>query len=244
MCGLRFHNRRKMYQGTARDTHENVLENEIKPTKRMLFEQGAKNLATDSTWHYVDIICLYCFQTDDRIRRGCIQDLDSEHMNDCLEQSDTCKSCQGRFCNTKVNFQECYYCNGHQHPDCTAISSSIDAVTCKEYNSTCLVGIDRVGFTHRRCSNISKVTRDLNHFPIGFEICEASKCNNQVYPENRLRCYQCSGEDECNFVDLGCSSIPNQSIEPKPCSIWSHQDQCYTYFSKGEYFPAFCKTNI
>lgn len=167
------------------------------------------------------------------MRRGCIQDLDSDLMNHCLKQSATCKSCKGRFCNLKVQFQECYTCDGHQHPDCTAIPPSTQVIMCDNYNSTCLTGIDQFGYTHRKCSNINDSTKDLNDFPNGLKICAENKCNNQVYPKDRLHCYHCNGEKQCNFMSSHLINKSQNLLQPKPCSIWSHQDQCYTYLSKG-----------
>lgn len=167
------------------------------------------------------------------MRRGCIQDLDSDLMNHCLKQSATCKSCQGRFCNLKESFQECYTCNGYQYPDCSALPPSIKVVICDDYNSTCLTGIDRIGYTHRRCSNSNDYMKELTHFPNGLNICTENKCNNQIYPKDRLRCYHCSGEKHCNFIESHLTEKSLKHLQPKPCSLWSHQDQCYTYLNKG-----------
>lgn len=60
------------------------------------------------------------------------------------------------------------------------------------------------------------------------EKCYLDKCNGQIYPEDRLFCLHCDGNDCVNQTDL---------IEVKhPCANYIYRDECYNVFSYGKMF--------
>lgn len=158
---------------------------------------------------------------NDTYERGCIQDLSMPNKKLCLNQSDqTCKICVGKNCNEKRNYQSCYVCNSKHDENCIEITNATKSIVCDDYSSYCLTGVDEFGNTHRGCS--SRSSHDFIH---GLEICTESNCNDQVFPNERLLCYQCQGNVECNFL--------NSSLTQNPCTLFAHNEQCFTYFAEG-----------
>lgn len=100
----------------------------------------------------------------------------------------------------------------------------------ENYASSCFVGIDRNGITHRGCIEPVVVSTDLKkfeeeYFPKGFKICYEDFCNNKVIPKNRFSCYQCEGEADCK----------NFKAKSKICSVYSTNDECYSYRGPGNF---------
>lgn len=170
--------------------------------------------------------CYLESSNDDKyVRRGCIQDLLHLERIKCDEQTDNCKTCIGKNCNQKISFQNCIECNSRDDPQCAINATSSNSIICPDYMDNCIVGTNEDGITHRSCAG--KFPHDpsmfLNKFKIGHP-------NDFVFPENRLQCYQCSGDRECSFVG---NLYRNKTIlKPQPCAILSKHDQCYTYISK------------
>lgn len=162
----------------------------------------------------------------DHVTRGCVEDLPIQLKRMCLSQSDECKTCHSKDCNLKANFQSCYDCNSRYDPDCTRINNSSQTTICKDYYNNCMTGIDNKGNTHRGCSN---GTVDESIITRGFEICNETECNKNIYPEDRLQCYQCDGSiSDCDYL-----ASDDKAFDLKPCDILSEQDQCFTFLTAG-----------
>lgn len=162
------------------------------------------------------------FQEGDKVNRGCLQDLKLTNATHCIYNSDTCKSCTGTRCNERAKYQECYSCNGENEPQCAKNAELTNIETCRNYRSSCGIEIDEKGFTHRGCLNqASNFRKKLSNNTF---ICDEDNCNVEIFPKDRLKCYQCSGNEECNL----------DSIKPEPCTIYVKHDQCFTYLNKGE----------
>lgn len=157
------------------------------------------------------------------MKRGCIEDLASSNATQCLENTNTCKSCQETNCNLKTKFQECYICDSKNDSNCArAADNSTEIETCNSYYSNCTVGIDRNGYTHRQCSDVFPVNKSVDYVT-----CDGDKSNREVYPNDRLKCFQCDDEKGCDVMSLN-------SLKPEPCSILSDYTQCFTYFDYGK----------
>lgn len=181
----------------------------------------------------------------DHYKRGCISKLLPDEKINCLSQSNTCKSSFGTNSNSKISFLECYKCDSRDEPECSRKSTSNTRTEfCKGLNATCTTGIDDHGVTHRRC------TRAIDEKSLKYhKVCNTAKCNSEIFPENRLQCYQCNGDDDCNLMptepnptqtpDLNLPPVatPNapliweltKSLEKLACNVLSKYDQCYTY---------------
>lgn len=101
-----------------------------------------------------------------------------------------------------------------------------------------MTGLDVDGYTHRVCSTEHK---DINNVfvPGQFEVCSEINCNTEIFPRNRLTCFRCNGEDECDFMSSKKEiEIENDSsimpLEAVPCGLFSPNDQCYSYIGEGK----------
>lgn len=72
------------------------------------------------------------------------------------------------------------------------------------------------GATIRGCK--SSLPSQLINFSF---LCNSSACNNNIYPENRLTCYQCTDSD------TDCIKEPKAF----PCVTFAPDDSCYTTFN-------------
>lgn len=170
-------------------------------------------------------------QEDGHVKRGCLRDLDPETKSFCNQNTDICKTCFGSNCNRRGEFVRCYDCNSKDDMNCSGNSSLGNSVVCKSYYGVCVTAIDAHGYTHRRCGYAHWSEDDglIAHHKM--QTCMTMNCNSVVYPSDRLQCYHCNGEDECNFMASG-GALDN-SFGPMPCGRISEPEQCYTYLSEG-----------
>lgn len=202
----------------------------------MLYEHCKFNFIQRFFFHfnfrkfYSNVIFLYRSQKGNRVKRGCVQDLIQKDEIECENNTDTCKVCIDKNCNSRIKFQECYNCNSQFDPFCIKVSNKTEKTEiCKSYDSHCVTGIDKRGHTHRACGDIIKSLSYYKQFPLQYDTCQFDKCNNRVVPSNRLHCYQANG------VDMTWDFIPG-SIVAEPCSIVSKHDKCYTYLAPSNGF--------
>lgn len=178
----------------------------------------------------------YMSKHKNQIKRGCIQDLKSEYRNLCLSQTDECKSCFGKNCNKKQDFQRCYVCDGHQ-TNCSKIIDNTYLTTCKDYMDRCLTNVDTHGHLHRQCSISHTQCVEIAN---GLEVCARSGCNVNVVPPHRLQCYRCDPSQLCANLTLDGTT----TLQPEPCEVYLSNDQCFAYLSEG-YFkhiqPFYCR---
>lgn len=164
----------------------------------------------------------------DKAKTGCINDLTSDLKQNCQTQSDTCKTCTDKNCNKVPGFQKCFDCTSRIDENCTEVKNSTKTTICKEYFSTCVTGIDEKGYTHRRCTDKS-INENIKS-PNGFIECSQNECNGDVFPKDRLLCYQ-SDEDRDKLPESPSETLSELAVEA--CEVLSQYSQCYTYISEG-----------
>lgn len=165
----------------------------------------------------------------ERYRRGCMSHLAEPKQTECRRNTDTCKMCVTKNCNDRLEFHECVMCNSNDDPQCVSNAMSSNTGICEQYSSICIVGIDDYGVTHRRCSH--DYMSDVRHFTKGIDHCEKNNCNNKLFPIDRKQCFQCTGDEDCDY--------PSDAEMIKPCAVVSPFDRCYTYRNKSENFRMF-----
>lgn len=164
----------------------------------------------------------YLMKNSSYVKRGCINELDNITQQGCLSNSESCKTCHGRDCNRKLEFQQCYKCDPHSNNQCAQpqLNQSLTEV-CQNYSDSCAITIETDGHTHRGCT--STLTFDSKK---DYHICSGNKCNGIIFPPFRLMCHQCNGEKECNNIQ--------GTLSPKPCTLYTTNDLCYTYIKAGK----------
>lgn len=160
-----------------------------------------------------------------RVRRGCVSDItDSDEKRDCMDRTGECKTCFGRLCNRKAEFQSCYHCSSETFEQCSQANSSA-TVICRNYLGNCVINLRRDGHIRRGCSDQFKPDELA---PGGnFFRCSGSNCNGQIFPENRQRCHRCNGDDECQYLEN-----VNEASTLQPCPLYSETDECFSLLRK------------
>lgn len=153
-------------------------------------------------------------------QRGCLKDLPEKERLECQEGSRACQSCSTQNCNQKADFdQKCYYCNGTEDANCHTENVNHIEITCINYASVCVVGIDSKGYTHRQCSLNGEI--DAARFSKGYKLCYDDHCNSKIYPEDRPKCFKCNGEPSCkhpsvDMVGEYCRRFPDECFIYQP----------------------------
>lgn len=132
--------------------------------------------------------------------------------------SKNCKVCDGINCNQAAFNQSCYQCYGNCNEITDAHAKNIRVGN--GYGERCLVGIVNGGHVFRDCDKSSRYTFQNENY----ELCTGNQCNNQIFPRDRLFCYQCDYFD-CDF------SKTNSQV-PKVCEKYSSNEECHTYIDK------------
>lgn len=169
----------------------------------------------------------YLGKTGGNYQRGCIQDLKPRDKKTCESQSNECKVCSAPNCNQKSDFNiNCYECNGNTDANC-AEGENLKQISCNDFSDTCVTGIDGNGFTHRQCFRNHGLALALTFRE--YKTCHTNLCNDQIFPENRLKCFRCQG--------FGCDNLNTAAAIPKICpslnGLNGLNDECYTYIDKG-----------
>lgn len=154
---------------------------------------------------------------------------DAARADNCLADSDSCKSCNESECNLKPTFQDCHTCISSDDVNCLLKPTLTESRTCKAYLASCITAIVQDRSVQRGCHSDNESTIKLLAYK--HDICEDNNCNDEVYPKGRLQCFHCSGEEECNFVNADMTELKN-SLKYRPCN--AIDDECYTYINKGE----------
>lgn len=175
--------------------------------------------------------CFLEIDKTNRTRRGCVSDLSDANRKKCLNSFDECRICKEENCNKKIDLQRCYTCTSRDDLNCTQDVSDYTINICPNYMDKCLTAIDADGFTVRKCIS-NQTDSDKEHLSTytKFEICNGNKCNADIFPNKRLQCFQCDGGKECEVLQTS----ENILFEPKPCQIYSVQDQCFTYVDESK----------
>lgn len=175
----------------------------------------------------MDQLGCYHLEKQDVIEKGCLSETSAQKKQEC-QNGEECELCFGKNCNSKVvRHLDCYNCDNTTDINCAEPSDQIEREDFSYLSSSCLVGIDNHGLTHRSWG--SNKTYDTKRFPKGFELCYNDLCNSNTYPSNRLKCYQCHGNAACNLNTPESKEI----LQPNACRIYSQNERCFIYSDEG-----------
>lgn len=90
---------------------------------------------------------------------------------------------------------------------------------CKE-GSKCLTQLNSSGQVIRRCTESPEEKCEDEK---RCKLCEEQLCNGEVFPADRLKCFQCNSTnagDECSLANIKFL---------KPCNTYKETDQCFTF---------------
>lgn len=165
------------------------------------------------------------YSTANVVKKACLSSLSEQESEDCKNNAPSCVTCKVDGCNS-ANTQEeekCIKCNSMQTPDCAQNPSKLTAVTCASSDKQCFSRVDDVR-TIRDCKSILDLSSAVCE---GEEcsLCTGNSCNNKIYPENRLTCFQCKNDGDCRKEQKDAS-------KNYPCLAYHKDDSCITIKSE------------
>lgn len=156
-------------------------------------------------------------------QRGCVSDIvDMEKKKWCVDNNANCKVCEGDNCNRQPSYQQCYECQNCAEPDQSRVA------TCNRYVEPCVIYINETGYTVRGCSSTFDWEDLIDKDQV--TACEKSNCNGFPFPVDRLRCYQCNGEEHCQY-----DNHTDFSSSLKICEVLESGNKCYSYLGNGNF---------
>lgn len=183
----------------------------------------ACNFDPNSVQSFCDMEGDSCFThvNHETVVRGCQRDLPAL-LRKTIRSDYEYSLCSDRECNNDVVVKQCFACDSWHTLEC-ANGGLPDTFlrNCSTIGATCLVGIDDSGITHRGCSNDFSLA--IDRFFNQYEECRANGCNNNTYPTDRLRCYQCAGTSNCDYVH------ESTDVKPQACRVFNPLDACYIF---------------
>lgn len=181
----------------------------------------------------------YHYIEDDRVLRGCVADADEEQRKICEQDSDICKTCFGRECNSKLSFQRCLS-NNYTAPGSN--ETVYESKICTDYSDECYTHV-RDNFVRRGCmSSISAAPTD--------NVDVIADCENEDI------CEKCSGTNNCNNKEIrkefciSCDTKSLQECESSPRDDLSQQCAyavkplgCFLYKDENRFVKRGCLAN-
>lgn len=144
---------------------------------------------------------------------------------------DVCQSCPSpNGCNSK-EVQSCYKCNSDDDENCATWhhDEMLEFEICPE---SCLTKVTEYGKTIRACKSDNFKCEVDDQFCTP---CYGLACNEGIYPEDRLQCYQCNEtDDSCDEAQRG---------KTYACSVYDPDDKCYQFINEKGKIVRGCKSD-
>lgn len=168
-------------------------------------------------------VCTTVFGASGSIeKRGCSDEVDSTHAAYCKSNPGKCISCKSNGCNIENALDDhidCAFCDSEKEPTCAFGSTGAT----RKCHKSCMTAFYPVSLNDpnpsyalsRSCLDDKEMD---DHETCQGELCSkcsTENCNDQKFPENRLSCHRCNG-DECE--------TPTSQV----CNRYRANDVCFT----------------
>ncbi|XP_073835559.1 uncharacterized protein [Musca autumnalis] len=176
------------------------------------------------------------------VAQGCRSEFSNDEADYLLKQK-RLHICEGEGCNHIDNLpiaQVCTLCNSRTDKNCAVNPSAVTGyTTCAALPFTeCYSRVLADGATERGClSNLydEEFTTCLDGTSTTCQKCTGDKCNNNVFPETRLKCHICDSS-----TDPSCENAPNSL---GICPLYDNDDTCVTAFRNDVTYRG-CSSNL
>lgn len=172
------------------------------------------------------------------VERGCSSTVQNTAI--CSASDQRCLKCAFNSCNVQSSPNEihhCISCDSLDDPNCVTNSTSVATKSCT--TNQCfsrLLTIDSGSpWTYVMKGCAADLPTSYNCTGISCSTCTGDRCNNILYPSNRISCLSCN-RDECKQAN----------ISSKTCELYNESRQgCVTiYDSNNEVFHRGCYADI
>ncbi|XP_058836568.1 uncharacterized protein LOC131693075 [Topomyia yanbarensis] len=178
-----------------------------------------------------------------KIVRGCENDLGA--AVDACKDNEKCRTCSTNGCNKEVassldSIDRCLQCSTGGDPQGTCLAGTAASQPCAKASSgKCYSMIDANGALKRGCQGDLTAEEVKACTGKTCNICEAAGCNKGNFPEDRLKCYQCTSTD----ADKSCSDQLTGEPKAAYCKKYKDGDKCYSRISNG-IFERGCESDL
>lgn len=156
------------------------------------------------------------------IERGCTSSLPAEQKQTCDSNSTNCIKCGYNKCNkdvSKLKTHLCIECSSSNDRDCVNENANFEARCSTSQCFTRLVTSTLGKQLERGCLADLSTSQCVAPDCVS---CNGKNCNNQIFPEDRISCKSCKG-DECKVGAVD-----------KICNPYVTNDSCITVFGEDE----------
>lgn len=157
------------------------------------------------------------------LRMGCLSSLSTTDQTDCKATPNLCRMCDSSGCNDPVkhaNSGSCVQCDSLLDVACVGRASTMDAEPCNDpLNTQCFTRlVGGLTITRGCLSDLDSTEKDRCARGQNCTTCDSStgKCNVDIYPSNRLECFECH-QTLC---------LSHDTITLEYCPIFSTTDRC------------------
>ncbi|EDW91184.1 uncharacterized protein LOC6530559 [Drosophila yakuba] len=176
-----------------------------------------------------DDYCFAKYATDGGLElMGCASSQNDSSLEQ-WQQGNLLYSCQGSECNELSRLPaegECLSCDSSKSLECAQDPTGVlTTITCHAPNADCITRLVD-GHTIRGCKSALSSAESSSCVADGTcSACSGAKCNAEIFPNNRRRCYICN-----SINDPLCAKHP-QSVAV--CPVYAANDECVTTFNDG-----------
>lgn len=177
----------------------------------------------------------------EKVVRGCSSDLSDAPCSNNLE----CKVCDENACNkdaasTLQTSQRCLQCSTANDAGGLCLAGTTSTLPCtKDSESKCFLQVQTDGHLKRGCKGDLSAAEVTACTGDSCKICNEPSCNTGVYPEGRLRCYQCKSSDDEN-----CNNELQGPEKSAFCKLYKAGDKCYSRDASDDLFERGCQSDL
>lgn len=180
--------------------------------------------------------CVSIFNDSDYIlERGCSSTVQNSKL--CSASDPNCLKCSFSGCNTQSSKNElhhCVSCDSRHDPNCINFSPSPTTKTCSSNlcYSRLLPTESGSIWQHVEKGCVADLQNQSNCTGSSCSACQGDRCNNILYPSDRISCLDCQSAESCKSF----------SVLSTTCELYNRQQQaCVTlYNGKNEVFYRGC----
>lgn len=153
--------------------------------------------------------------------------LNGADQEQCIKNSDTCKTCLSNGCNAKNAFAECIATDGEVSIDYKTTSPSdkkIFTKICKAYDDKCFIVVNDSEMVMRDCFNeyLERANVPSNflsaHSDSLYEVCAEPLCNDHIV--KRMHCLTCDSRYDNTCINTTLAERRNCSLELNPSGCY------------------------
>uniref|UniRef100_A0A182J6I2 DUF753 domain-containing protein n=1 Tax=Anopheles atroparvus TaxID=41427 RepID=A0A182J6I2_ANOAO len=172
------------------------------------------------------------------LHRGCLVDLEADIQASCAKDARNCAICDGEGCNASFlpeNTLSCVQCDSRETLYCAQQQQNDSFVgLCRRHVELdrCYTRTTTGGNLQRGCeSDLPEDSGCTVNSATSCELCSGNDCNRNVFPTDRLSCYQCNSEQQTR---CGAEQSVYNLERALLCRFHLENDGCFTKVNGDE----------